>query len=93
MAVVFWCMVYSILGFIVLACMPALRVTLLNLIAFVIGAFFGSLALLYAYGAVRFGPIQIYPDTISLIGAVAGGTLFVWLKMRFIKTPVDTRLL
>jgi hypothetical protein len=91
--VVFWCIVYSILGVIVLACMPALRVTLLNLVAFVIGAFFGSLAFLYANGAVRLGRLEINPGYINLVGAVAGGILFVWLKMLFIRTPIDTRLL
>jgi hypothetical protein len=92
-SVVFWCVVYSIFRLIVLAYVPALRVTLLNLVVFVIGAFFGSLTLLFAYGAFRLGPLQIYPDTISLIGAMAGGTLFALLKTRFIKTPADGRLL
>jgi hypothetical protein len=38
MIVVFWSVIYAFVGRIVLVAVPALRVTLLNLIAFVIGA-------------------------------------------------------
>jgi hypothetical protein len=91
--VFFWCLVYSVLGAIVLGCVPTLRVTVLNLISFVIGAFFGSFVILWAYGTLRLGRIEINPMFISLIAAAISGTISVWLKTRFIKTPTDTRLL
>jgi hypothetical protein len=93
MIAVYWCLVFTIVGLIVLAAVPTLRVTLLNLIAFVIGGFAGSAGTLYVYGIYRFGLLENYPMTISLVGAIAGGTLLVWLKIRFIKTSGDTRLL
>lgn len=72
---VYWCVVYTIVGYVVLACVPALRVTLLNLITFVIGAFPGSLAFLSTVAflndhvAYRFGPLENYPIAFSLLGA------------------------
>jgi hypothetical protein len=96
---VYWCLVYTIVGSIVLACVPNFRVTLLNVIAFVIGAWPGSYAYYYALGflfdhvAYRFGPLGHYPVAFSLVGAVAGGILLVCLKLRFIKTSDDRRLL
>jgi len=92
MIVVFWCVVYAVVGLIVLACAPGLRLILLNLIAFLIGAFAGSVALLSVYGSVPIRRLHNYPDAVSLVGAVTGGTLLVWLKTRFIKTSADTRL-
>jgi uncharacterized membrane protein YeaQ/YmgE (transglycosylase-associated protein family) len=89
MLVVYWCLVYTIAGFIVLASVPKLRVTVLNLLAFVIGAFAGRTGTLYVYGAYRFGFLENYPITIGLVGAIAGGILLVWLKTRFIKTSDD----
>jgi hypothetical protein len=91
MVVVFWCVVYAVAGLIVLACVPGLRLTLLNVIAFLIGAFAGSAALLSVYGSVSNRRLHNYPDAIGLIGAVTGGTLLVWLKTRFIQTSGDTR--
>jgi hypothetical protein len=93
MIVIFWCLVYWVLGAIVLAGVPALRVTVLNLVAFVMGAYPGSLAGWYVSGMIRLGRLEINPVIVSLVGAAAGGTLLVWLKTRFIKTPADTRLL
>jgi hypothetical protein len=92
MIAVYWCLVYTIAGYIVLAFVPALRVTLLNLFAFVIGGFAGSAGILYVYGTYRFGLLDRYPMAIGLLGALAGGTLSVWLKTRLIKTSGDTRL-
>jgi hypothetical protein len=85
---VYWCFVYTIVGYIVLACVPALGLTLHNLIVFVIGALPGSLAFLYAVAllddhvAYRLGALEKYPIAFSLLGAIASGTLLVWLKMR-----------
>jgi hypothetical protein len=92
MIVVFWCLVYAIVGLIVLASVPTLRVTLLNLIAFVIGALIGSQIFSFVYGQYR-GPLDNYPDFAHLVGAAVGGTLFVWLKLRFVKSSSDGRLI
>jgi hypothetical protein len=88
----FWCVIYAIAGLWVLAGVPALRVTLFNLIAFVIGAFAGSAASLSLYGRYR-GRFDNYPDAISFIGAMAVGTLLVVLKLRFVKTQSHSRFL
>jgi hypothetical protein len=92
MIVVFWCVVYSVVGLIVFACVPGLRFTLFNLIAFLIGAFAGSEAFLSVYGAYRLGRIDNYPNAVGLVGALTGGTVLVLLKKKFIKTSGDTRL-
>lgn len=91
MIVVFWCVIYGFLGLIVLASVPALRVTVLNLIAFVVGALAGSTIFSIVYGQYR-GPLDNYPDAIHFVGALAGGAVLVWLKMRFVKSPSDGRL-
>ena len=65
MIAVYWCLVYTIAGFIVLAFVPKLRVTLLNLVAFVIGGFAGSAGILQVYGMYRFGLLENYPMTIG----------------------------
>ena len=93
MIAVYWCLVYTIAGFVVLAFVPKLRVTLLNLVAFVIGGFAGSAGILQVYGMYRLGLLENYPVSIGLVGAIAGGTLLVWSKTRFIKTSGATRLL
>jgi len=70
---VYWCLVYTIVGSIVLACVPNFRVTLLNVAAFVIGAWPGSDAYYYALGflldypAYRFSPLEHYPVAFSLV--------------------------
>jgi hypothetical protein len=92
MIVVFWCMVYGFVGLIVLATVPALRVTLLNLTAFVIGALIGSTVFSVVSGQFQ-GPLDNYPDAIHFAGAVVVGAGFVWLKTRFVKSPSDSRLL
>jgi hypothetical protein len=92
MIVVCWSAVYIIVGLIILSSMPGLRVTLLNLIAFVFEGLLGSEIFSIVYGRYR-GPFDNYPDAIGLVGAVAGGAFVVWLKMRFVKTPSDSRLL
>jgi len=97
--VVYWCLVYTILGSIVLASVPTFRVTVLNVVAFVFGAWLGtyvwdySSAFLFEHFALRLGPLERYPVASSLIGAAAVGVLFVWLKLRFIKSSDERRLL
>ena len=92
MIVVFWCVIYTFVGLIVLASVPALRVTLVNVVVFVIGGLIGSTIFSIEYGQYR-GPLDNYPDAVHFIGAVIGGILLVWLKMRFLKSPHDSRLL
>jgi hypothetical protein len=90
--VVFWSVIYAFVGLIVLATVPALRVTLLNLVAFVVGGLTGSTIFSIAYGQFR-GPWDNYPDAIHFVGALTGGLVLVWLKMRFVKSPGESRLL
>jgi hypothetical protein len=96
---VYWCLVYTILGSIVLACVPSFRVTLLNVVIFVIGAWPGVYAYYYASGFLldhapfHIVPLEHYPVALSLVGAIIGGTLMVWLKLRFTKASDDRRLL
>ena len=92
MIVVFWSVIYTFMGLIVLASIPALRVTLLNLIAFVIGALIGSTIFSVVSGQFH-SPLDNYPDAIHFVGAVTGGVVLVLLKMRFVKSPSDSRLL
>jgi len=87
-----WCVVYTFVGLIVLVTVPAFRVTLLNIIAFVIGALIGSTIFSMASGQFH-SPLDNYPDAIHFVGAVTGGVVLVWLKMRFVKSPSDSRLL
>ena len=95
----YWCLVYAIVGSIVLACVPTFRVTLLNVIVFVIGAWPGSYAYYFALGffldhlAHRVVILEHYPVAFSLVGAITGGSLLVLLKLRFIKASDDRRLL
>ena len=95
MVVIYSC-VYAILGSIVLGLVPALRVTLLNLVVFVVGAFAGGVAFLYASNSPVLQFLKNSYVTFILlyfVAAVFGGTVPVWLKMRFIKTPNDSRVL
>jgi|ERR1700674_5309508 len=91
MIVVFWCVVYTFVGLIVLAIVPALRVTLLNLTAFVIGALIGSTVFSILSGQFQ-GPLDNYPNAIHFAGAVIGGSGLAWLKIRLVKSPSDSRL-
>jgi len=90
---IIWLVIYALMGVVVLAVIPAFRITLLNLVTFVVGAFAGSTALLYASGSRPLRFVEINPIEFVILGAAVGGTLVVWLKIRFIKTPPDTRLL
>jgi hypothetical protein len=88
------CIAFTFLGAIVLACIPAFRLTVLNLVGFVVGGFLGALVFLFAYGQI-FAKHQlgntafagIFP--VLLLGAVLGGTATVWLWMRFTKTQAE----
>ena len=81
------CVVLGILGMIVLACIPAFRVTFLNISIFVLGAFAGAVAFLRLDGLL-FPSRNRYDhaiELIPLIGATIGGSVFVWLRMLFAK--------
>lgn len=92
--IVFWSVIYTVAGLIILASVPALRVTLLNLIALVIGALIGSIVFssVYVYLVLR-APFNNHPNAAYFVGAIAGGALLLWLKIRFVKSPRDSRLL
>jgi hypothetical protein len=89
------CTAFGTLGLIVLACVPSLRVTFLNLLLFVIGAFFGALAFLLAYLEIFKGHELKDAAFVGLflvffLGATLGGALLVKLKIRFLKTERTT---
>ena len=77
--------VYAILGSIVLAALPKLRVTELNLLVFVLAAYGGALVI----PEFSYGPFTVF----NWPGAVLGGTLAVFLKAVLIKTPAESRWL
>ena len=77
--------VYAILGSIVLAAVPKLRITALNLIVFVLGAYVGALFI----PMIPYGPLTLF----NWPGAVLAGTLSVFLKTLLIKTPTESRWL
>jgi uncharacterized membrane protein YeaQ/YmgE (transglycosylase-associated protein family) len=89
----YWTIVYFVLGFIVLACVPQLRVTLLNLLAFVLGGFAGSELAVIVYGHLRTKILDSYPMTVSLVGAMVGGAVLLWLKMRLMRKHSVSRWL
>jgi hypothetical protein len=85
------CVAFAILGLVVLACIPGLRLTFLNLLLFVAGAFLGALVCLLGYLRIFAGHelkdaafVGLFP--ILLAGAALGGALFNWLKIRFVMT-------
>ena len=86
------CVGFAILGLVVLAMLPAFRLTLINLLLFVTGAVPGGIAFLFLYGKL-FARNQlsdkafygIFP--VLLLGGVSGGALAVWLKMHLAKAP------
>lgn len=93
--VAYSCM-YAILGSLVLGLVPPLRVTLLNLIVFVLGSFAGGVGFLYASDIAGLQALKdkyIIFILLYFVAAALGGTLLVWLKMRFIKAPDDSRIL
>ena len=93
MGFVMGCVAFTVLGLIVLSCVPAFRLTFLNLFLFVVGAFLGGLTFLFVYGRI-FARNQL-SDTafygifpVLLVGGAFGGALLVWVKMRFVKTQI-----
>jgi len=81
----------GILGLLVLACVPGLRLTFLNLLFFVVGAFFGALAFSLGYLLIFSGHELKDVAFVGLFlaffaGATLGGALLVKLKIRFVKT-------
>jgi hypothetical protein len=85
------CVACATLGLIVLACVPGLRLTFLNLLLFVVGAFLGALAFLLGYLGIFAGHELKDAAFVGLFlvffaGATLGGAGLVKLKMRFVKT-------
>lgn len=83
------CIAYTILGLLVLALLPVFRLTFANLLLFVTGAIPGGFLFLFLYGLLLgesmsdtafFGILPVL-----LAGGLSGGSLAVWLKMRFAK--------
>ena len=80
---------YSILGCVVLACLPNLHLTIPNVLFFIVGAFAGGVAFLFVYGqlvatallsdAAFYG---MFPTLI--VGGGIGGFLLVRLKARLV---------
>jgi|HubBroStandDraft_6_1064221.scaffolds.fasta_scaffold153224_2 hypothetical protein len=77
--------IYAILGSIVLAAVPKLRITALNLIVFVLGAYVGALLI----PMIPYGPFTLF----NWPGAVLAGTVAVFLKTLLIKTQAESRWL
>ena len=88
------CLAFTVLGLIVLAIAPGLRLKVLNLFLFVVGAFPGALVFFILYGWLvgrkqwsDAASMGIFP--VLLIGGVFGGVLVIWLKTRFVRTRRD----
>ena len=97
MGFVMGCVVFTVLGLIVLICVPTLRLTVSNLIIFVVGAFPGTLAPGYAYGRLFADPRNQLNSKAAvlglfsamLLGATVGGAVLVWLRTRLVKPCKD----
>jgi len=84
------CLVFTILGWIVLVCVPTLSRTVTNLLLFVVGAFLGTLAAGYLYGRAFADSRNELTGTLVVLGsfgamflgATAGGIMAVWLTVR-----------
>jgi len=82
-----------ILGLIVLTCVPTFRLTFINFLLFVVGAFLGmfapgNLTMLVLDNLGNHRTIREENDLAYfaiLIGMLVGGTGLVWLRMRFAK--------
>jgi len=92
------CVIFSILGRVILALVPNFGFTIANLMLFVMGAFLGTATFGIVYG-------RIFADSkneltsswtvvalfaVMFIGAVLGGSVLVWLNVRFRKQPRTT---
>ena len=95
MGFVLGCVIFSILGRIVLALVPSFRFTVANLVLFVMGAFLGTMTFMIAYDRIFANSNQELTSTwtivglfaVMFIGAVLGGSVLVWLNVRFGKQP------
>jgi hypothetical protein len=84
------CVAFGILGLLVLAFVPGLRLTFMNLFIFLVGAFFGALAFSLGYLLIFAGHELKDAAFVGLFlvffaGATLGGALLVKLKNRFVK--------
>lgn len=85
------CVAFGILGPLVLVFVPGLRLTFMNLLTFLVGAFPGALAFALGYLLIFAGhelsdAAFVGLFVVFLAGAMFGGTLLVTLKIRFLKT-------
>jgi hypothetical protein len=95
MGFVLGCLIFSILGRIVLALVPSFRFSIANLLLFVTGAFLGTLIIVIAYGRIFADSNGELTTTwtivgvfvVMFVGAVLGGSVLVWLNVRFRKQP------
>jgi hypothetical protein len=74
--------IYGILGTIILAAVPSLRLTVLNILIFILAAYLGSLLFRLAL-----------LDLLGLLGGSLVGGVAVWLKILWLKTPPASRWL
>jgi fatty-acid desaturase len=92
------CVIFSVLGWAVLALVPSFRFSIANLILFVMGGFLGSMTLMIAYGRIfadsnnefTSGWTVVGMFAVMFIGAVLGGSVLTWLNVHFRKQPRTT---
>ena len=98
MGFVLGCVIFSILGWIVLALVPSFRFSIANLMLFVVGAFLGAVTFMIAYDRIFADSNNELTRTwtvvglfaVMFIGAVLGGSVVVLLNVRFRKRPRTT---
>jgi uncharacterized membrane protein YdjX (TVP38/TMEM64 family) len=98
MGFILGCVIFSILGRVVLALVPSFRFSIANLMFFVLGAFLGTVPLVIAYGWIFADSNDELTSTWTVIGLFAvifvgaglGGSVLVWLNVRFRKQPRST---
>jgi len=87
------CVVFTVVGLVILSRLPKLRATFPNLLVFVVGAFPGAAGLGYLDELV-FADARHFLNSPAavlgffaamLVGAIIGGTTLVWLKTRITK--------
>jgi hypothetical protein len=93
MGFVLGCVIFSVLGGIVLALVPSFRFSIASLMLFVLGAFLGTMTFVIAYGRIFADSNNELTRTwtilglfaLMFIGAVLGGSVLVWLNACFRK--------
>jgi hypothetical protein len=98
MGFVLGCVIFSVLGGIVLALVPSFRFSIANLMLFVLGAFLGTMTFVVAYGRIFADSNNKLTGTWTILGlfalmffgAVLGGSVLVWLNTRFRNRPATT---